>query len=202
MLFDVHVVSPLMFPDWVAKTARSDLALNAESYKELARQTVEPTTLTYRLDDPPLFHAIATQEIPPGPGPKITTEAAQSYIGASHAREAQFVGDPDRSADSDDHIGRGSARHSRRPRLGRGQGPPALSLGGMDHQRRPQADRRDVYAARQRDAAARICGRHHDARAAGVRPSFQRLPASGAFQPDLFRPRHHHDLLRGDAVRD
>ena len=38
--------------------------------------------------------------------------------------------------------------------------------------------------------------------AAGVRLSFAGLSAARAFQPDIFRPRHHHDLLRGDAVRD
>jgi cytochrome o ubiquinol oxidase subunit II len=86
MLFDVHVISPLAFPDWVAKTARSDQILNNDSYAKLARQTVEHNKPTYRLDDPRLFGAIATQMIPPAPGPKITSEAAQSYIGASDAR--------------------------------------------------------------------------------------------------------------------
>ena len=86
MLFDVHVIPPLSFPDWVAKTARSDQVLNEDSYTRLARQSVEQNPLTFRLEDPLLFHAIATQMIPPGPGPKITSEAAQSYIGASDAR--------------------------------------------------------------------------------------------------------------------
>ena len=86
MLFDVHVISPLAFPDWVAKTARSDQVLNAESYGTLARQTVERNKPTYRLDDPRLFEAIATQQIPPAAGPHITSESAQSYIGASDAR--------------------------------------------------------------------------------------------------------------------
>jgi cytochrome o ubiquinol oxidase subunit 2 len=86
MLFDVHVISPLAFPDWVAKTARSGQVLNNDSYAKLARQTVEHDQPTYRLDDPRLFGAIATQMIPPAPGPKITSEAAQSYIGASDAR--------------------------------------------------------------------------------------------------------------------
>ncbi len=86
MLFDVHVVPPLSFSDWVTKTASSGQVLNADSYKKLARQTVESTKPSYRLDDPLLFHDIATQMIPPGPGPKITSEAAQSYIGASDAR--------------------------------------------------------------------------------------------------------------------
>jgi cytochrome o ubiquinol oxidase subunit 2 len=86
MLFDVHVISPLAFPDWVAKTARSDQVLNEDSYTRLARQSVEQNPLAFRLEDPLLFHAIATQMIPPAPGPKITSEAAQSYIGASDAR--------------------------------------------------------------------------------------------------------------------
>jgi cytochrome o ubiquinol oxidase subunit 2 len=86
MLFDVRVVSQLSFLDWVEKTARSDRVLNADSYKKLARQTVEATKPTFRLEDPLLFHAIATQMIPPGPGPKITTESAESYIGASDVR--------------------------------------------------------------------------------------------------------------------
>src|SRR5882757_9569495 len=55
MLFDVHVVSQLAFPDWVASTARTDQVLNADSYGKLARQTVEKSRPTYRLDDPRLF---------------------------------------------------------------------------------------------------------------------------------------------------
>jgi cytochrome o ubiquinol oxidase subunit 2 len=86
MLFDVHVMSPLAFPDWVTKTARSDQALNADSYQQLARQSVEKSRPTYRLDDPGLFEAIATQKIPPAPGPKITSEGAQSYLGAGDVR--------------------------------------------------------------------------------------------------------------------
>src|SRR6202795_2557588 len=41
MLFDVHVISPLTFPDWVAKTARSDQALDENSSGNLAGQSVE-----------------------------------------------------------------------------------------------------------------------------------------------------------------
>jgi cytochrome o ubiquinol oxidase subunit II len=80
MRFDVHVIPQLAFPDWVASTARSGQVLNEDSYKKLAQQTIEGTRPTYRLDDPTLFEAIATQRIPPGPGPQITSEAAQSHI--------------------------------------------------------------------------------------------------------------------------
>jgi cytochrome o ubiquinol oxidase subunit 2 len=86
MLFDVHVVSPIAFPDWVASTAHADRVLNADSYQKLARQSLEPAKLTYRLADPGLFGAIATQMIPPAPGPQLTSESAQSYIGAPNAR--------------------------------------------------------------------------------------------------------------------
>jgi cytochrome o ubiquinol oxidase subunit II len=86
MLFDVHVVSQLAFPDWVASASRTDRVLNADSYGKLARQSVETTKPTYRLDDPGLFEAIATQKIPPAPGPQLTSESAQSYLGAPNAR--------------------------------------------------------------------------------------------------------------------
>jgi cytochrome o ubiquinol oxidase subunit 2 len=86
MLFDVHVISPLEVPNWVAEKARGERVLNSESYKDLLKQTVESGRPTYRLDDPLLFEKISTQQIPPQPGPKPTSNAAQSYIGASDAR--------------------------------------------------------------------------------------------------------------------
>jgi cytochrome o ubiquinol oxidase subunit 2 len=86
MMFDVHVVSSLEFPNWVAGTAKSDRRLNADSYGTLLRQTVVTDKPSFRLDDPQLFEAIATQHIAPQPGPKLTTNAAQSYIGAQDAR--------------------------------------------------------------------------------------------------------------------
>src|SRR5690348_11496627 len=86
MLFDVHVISPLEFPNWVATTAQSSNVLNEESYKQLAQQFVEPGRPTYRLDDPRLFDDIATQRIPPGPGPQLTTNLAKPQSGAGNAR--------------------------------------------------------------------------------------------------------------------
>ncbi len=67
MSFDVHVVPQLAFPDWVKSPARTDRVLNADSYQKLAPQSVETTNPTYRLDDPRLFEAIATQ-MPARPG--------------------------------------------------------------------------------------------------------------------------------------
>jgi cytochrome o ubiquinol oxidase subunit 2 len=85
MLFDVHVVSQLAFLDWVESTARTERVLNTESYNKLARQSVEMAKPTFRLDDSRLFEAIATQKVPPAPGPRLTSESAQSHIGAPNA---------------------------------------------------------------------------------------------------------------------
>ena len=72
----------------------------------------------------------------------------------------------------------------------------------VDHLGRPQAHRRHVLPARAGYAGPRLRRRDHDAHAAGGRLPLRRLPAARALRPDLFRPRHDHDLLRGDAVRD
>ena len=85
MSFDVHVVSQLAFPDWVASTARTERVLSADNYNKLARQSIETTKPTFRLDDPRFFEAISTQKIPSAPGPRLTSESAQSYLGAPNA---------------------------------------------------------------------------------------------------------------------
>jgi cytochrome o ubiquinol oxidase subunit 2 len=85
MLFDVHVVSQAGFADWVASVSRNERVLNADNYSKLARQSVETTKPTFRLDDPGPFDAIVTQKVPPAPGPRPTSESAQSYIGPPNA---------------------------------------------------------------------------------------------------------------------
>ena len=62
-------------------------------------------------------------------------------------------------------------RRPRRAGLRRREGLGSLSLARMDHQRRSQAHRRDVCAARLRHAAARLHRRADDAVAAGARVS-------------------------------
>lgn len=86
MMFDVHVVSPLAFPDWVANTAKSDSILNEDSYKKLMQQFVAKGTSSYRLEDPRLFDLIATQHIPPGPGPELISDAGRPHTGVHDAR--------------------------------------------------------------------------------------------------------------------
>ena len=86
MMFDVNVVSPLVFPDWVAATAKTDAVLNEESYKKLMQQGVEKGRPVYRLEDVRLFDLIANQHIPPGPGPEMISEAGRPHGGAHNAR--------------------------------------------------------------------------------------------------------------------
>jgi cytochrome o ubiquinol oxidase subunit II len=87
MLFDVNVVSPLAFSDWVESSARSSgEVLNADSYEKLAQQSVPKDRMTFRLEDPRLFDAIATQKIPPGPGPRLTDNLAKPESGAANVR--------------------------------------------------------------------------------------------------------------------
>ena len=70
-MFDVHVVSQPEFPNWASKTvAKRPRAERRQLQEDLLKQSVPKDKTVYRLDDPLLFHAIATQKIPPGPGPQ------------------------------------------------------------------------------------------------------------------------------------
>jgi cytochrome o ubiquinol oxidase subunit II len=82
MLFDVHVLSQTDFASWASGTVRGDNVLNADVYrKQLLKQSVPKDKPAWRLDDPLLFHDVATQQIPPGPGPQEASNA-----GAGNAR--------------------------------------------------------------------------------------------------------------------
>jgi cytochrome o ubiquinol oxidase subunit II len=82
MLFDVHVVSQTDFASWATRVARGNKVLTSDVYrKDLLKQSVPKGKPEFRLDEPLLFHDIATQKIPPGPGPE---EAANT--GAGNAR--------------------------------------------------------------------------------------------------------------------
>jgi cytochrome o ubiquinol oxidase subunit II len=86
MMFDTHVVSQVAFSDWVAATAKSDKVLNTDTYNKLAEQSIEKTPITYHLDDPELFGKISSQQIPPAPGPKLTTSEARPETGVNNVR--------------------------------------------------------------------------------------------------------------------
>jgi cytochrome o ubiquinol oxidase subunit II len=70
MHFDVRAVPGDQFASWVASTRGNGPVLDAGSYAELARQTVNVRPFTYRDADGALFQRIITQQLPPGPGPR------------------------------------------------------------------------------------------------------------------------------------
>jgi cytochrome o ubiquinol oxidase subunit II len=70
MHFDVHAVPADQFDAWIESTRNSGPTLDPESYTALARQSMDVSPFTYRATAPELFRQIATQILPPGPGPQ------------------------------------------------------------------------------------------------------------------------------------
>ncbi|MFD1612393.1 ubiquinol oxidase subunit II [Sphingomonas tabacisoli] len=71
MQFQVKSVPPPQFEAWAAgvKTAAGP-ALDSPTYAKLAQQSQAVPPLAFRAVDPRLFLAIASQKVPPGPGPE------------------------------------------------------------------------------------------------------------------------------------
>ena len=82
MHFDVHVVPSEQFSKWAQDAADTDKSLDQASYNQIAKPSMNNPPATYRLADPDLFQAIATQKIPPSPGSQA------GVIGASPAEAA------------------------------------------------------------------------------------------------------------------
>jgi cytochrome o ubiquinol oxidase subunit II len=70
MHFDVRSLPPEQFTAWVNATHGSSQSLDAASYANLAKQSMNVAPATFRLADPALFQQIVTQKLPPGPGPR------------------------------------------------------------------------------------------------------------------------------------
>ncbi|MBS0524188.1 MAG: COX aromatic rich motif-containing protein [Proteobacteria bacterium] len=70
MQFRVKSVPAADFDAWVAGVRGKGPVLDRKTYTALTRQTQRVPSETYRDADPQLFDAVATQKIPPGPGPQ------------------------------------------------------------------------------------------------------------------------------------
>ena len=70
MRFDTRVVPPAAFAAWVAAAKSAGPVLDAPTYKALSRQSQNVAPYTYRAATPGLFEQVATQQLPPGPGPQ------------------------------------------------------------------------------------------------------------------------------------
>ena len=86
MSFAVHALSEDGFKAWAAQAGKADRHLNAESYQALAKPSQNDPAATLRLDDPTLFDAIATQKLPPAPGPQDAASSTAETTGSSHVR--------------------------------------------------------------------------------------------------------------------
>jgi cytochrome o ubiquinol oxidase subunit 2 len=60
------------FTRWVATAKASGTKLDRAGYAQLARQSQDVKPYTYGAIEPDLFHAVATREIAPGPGPNVS----------------------------------------------------------------------------------------------------------------------------------
>jgi cytochrome o ubiquinol oxidase subunit 2 len=78
MHFVLHAVPSDRFEHWVEAVRHAGPMLDRAGYEALEQESMNVRPITYRAVDPELFHAIVTQEIPPGGGPR-------------HGRGGQFV---------------------------------------------------------------------------------------------------------------
>ena len=68
MHFDVRVVPAEQFSKWAQDASGATQALDEDSYRQIARPSINNPPLTFRLADPNLFRSIVTQKLPPAPG--------------------------------------------------------------------------------------------------------------------------------------
>lgn len=85
MNFIVHAVPPDRFQQWVATARQAGQALDAAAYQALLRPSQNVVPYTYRSVAAKLFDDIATQKLPPGPGPQASSDAATVHpAGGAH----------------------------------------------------------------------------------------------------------------------
>jgi cytochrome o ubiquinol oxidase subunit 2 len=72
MDFDVNAVNAAQFASWVQAAKAKGPSLDASSYEILARQSQNVKPFTYKTVEPGLFNNVATQKLPPGPGPQTS----------------------------------------------------------------------------------------------------------------------------------
>jgi cytochrome o ubiquinol oxidase subunit 2 len=86
MHFDVHVVPPEEFTKWAQDSSNAANALDAGSYRQIAKPSMNNAQAIYRLADPDLFNSIVTQKLPPSEGPQAGVKAASLPTGVADAR--------------------------------------------------------------------------------------------------------------------
>jgi cytochrome o ubiquinol oxidase subunit 2 len=75
MQFQVRSVPQAEFAAWTQSAKASPMVLDRPAYAQLARQSQDVKPFAYGAVDPRLFHAVASQQIPPAPGPEPESPA-------------------------------------------------------------------------------------------------------------------------------
>jgi cytochrome o ubiquinol oxidase subunit 2 len=70
MHFVLRALPAAGFQQWLAQARSSGSTLDANAYRQLARQGVQPQPVTYAGVDPALFDSIVQQQVPPAAGPQ------------------------------------------------------------------------------------------------------------------------------------
>jgi cytochrome o ubiquinol oxidase subunit II len=70
MNFKVHAVAPDQFQQWIATAHQGGPALDPAAYIALSQPSQNVAPYTYSSVTPNLFDNVATQKLPPGPGPQ------------------------------------------------------------------------------------------------------------------------------------
>jgi cytochrome o ubiquinol oxidase subunit 2 len=88
MNFQVHALPAAEFETWAQGAAKSQDALDGDSYTALTRQSSKVAPSTFRLADAGLYDAIVAQKMSPGPGPQLdgAKESSPASQGAHHVR--------------------------------------------------------------------------------------------------------------------
>jgi cytochrome o ubiquinol oxidase subunit 2 len=86
MHFDVHVVPSEQFSKWAQDAAKAEKSLDEQSYGGIAKPSMNDAPAIYRLADQNLFHAIATQKLPPSRGMQAGVKGASLQAEAADAR--------------------------------------------------------------------------------------------------------------------
>ena len=82
MHFTVRAVPADEFMQWLDAARNAGSTLDRNGYIALSQESQNVRSFTYRTVEPDLFHAIVTQQIPPGPGPSAAGGVPVRPVGA------------------------------------------------------------------------------------------------------------------------
>jgi cytochrome o ubiquinol oxidase subunit 2 len=86
MHFDVHAVTSEQFSKWAQDASGAAKSLDARSYEEVAKASMDNAPAIYRLAEPDLFSSIVTQELPPSAGAQAGVKGASLQAGVADVR--------------------------------------------------------------------------------------------------------------------